>query len=137
VTKTHLLVGGRGEKKGREKGGEGRDDFCWLTERELYRLVAVAEKGSSHPVGTAIIREAKRRKIQFDHLIPSSFTDHSGLGIECTVEGRKIVIGNRMLAERKTTEKEVQKDSGLVRRLEAKGKLLCWAFRTCRRRRRL
>jgi Cu+-exporting ATPase len=63
-----------------------------VDETELVRLVASAERGSEHPLAGAIVREAERRAI--DLVWPDTFRAMTGQGIEATVEGRPVLIGN-------------------------------------------
>ena len=58
-------------------------------EDEIYRICAIAEKGSEHPLGKAIVRSYGR--IAGD---PSDFAMIPGKGISCTVEGKKVLAGN-------------------------------------------
>jgi Cu+-exporting ATPase len=61
------------------------------SEEELLTLAAAAERGSEHPIGEAIVREAEARGF----VIPtaSSFSALAGRGIEAEVAGRSVVIG--------------------------------------------
>ncbi len=64
----------------------------------LLRLAASAEYGSEHPLGQAIVREAEARGLGIaDHLKPSGFEARPGLGIQATVEGGSVLLGNRSL----------------------------------------
>jgi Cu+-exporting ATPase len=69
------------------------------TPDDLLRLAAAAEKSSEHPLGEAILREASERGIE----VPGtdSFDSLPGLGVEATVEGLAVLLGNRpLMAER-------------------------------------
>ena len=69
-----------------------------LSERELLRLVASAERGSEHPLGEAIVRGAKDRSLELT--TAESFRAVSGGGVEARVEGHGVLIGTgRFLAE--------------------------------------
>ena len=68
--------------------GEVNDD-------ELLRLVAAAEANSEHPLGQAIVREARVRNISVDQ--PTQFRAVAGHGVEAVVSGRTIVLGNAKL----------------------------------------
>ena len=59
------------------------------------QLLASAEKGSEHPLAEAIVAYAEEKEIDFvdvDH-----FNAIPGHGIEATIEGKKILVGNRKL----------------------------------------
>jgi Cu+-exporting ATPase len=69
-----------------------------VSEEELLRLIASAERGSEHPLGEAIVRGAKDRGLALTEA--EEFQAVSGSGIRASVEGRQILIGNgRFLAE--------------------------------------
>jgi len=81
-------------------------------ENELLRLAASAEQGSEHALGEAIVRMAQQRGLAL--VRPEKFTAVSGLGIEATVEGHRIFLGNaRMLRERNITVDETMLQAGV------------------------
>ncbi len=66
---------------------------------DLLRLVAGAEKGSEHPLGEAIVRSAQERGLVLAQ--PSNFLAIAGHGIEASIEGHQVLIGNaRLMRER-------------------------------------
>lgn len=71
------------------------DIIPFETEKEtvLLQYATSAEKNSEHPLASAILEEAEKRKIS---LLPvSDFKALSGRGIKCTIEGKSVRIGNR------------------------------------------
>jgi Cu+-exporting ATPase len=69
-----------------------------IGEEELLRLVASAERGSEHPIGEAIVRDAKHRGLLL--VEADAFEAVSGGGIRARVEGREVLAGNeRFLSE--------------------------------------
>ncbi len=66
-----------------------------VAEDELLRLVASAERGSEHPLGEAIVRVARDRDLPLTDA--AGFRALAGHGIEATVDGRSIVLGNEKL----------------------------------------
>ncbi len=61
-------------------------------EDELLRLAASAEEGSEHPLGAAVVREARGRGLG---LTPGeSFEAASGLGVSAEVSGRRVLVGH-------------------------------------------
>ena len=66
-----------------------------LTEAELLRLAAGAERGSEHPLARAILAAAGARGLAIPS--PTAFTAMAGQGLVATVEGHAVVIGNRTL----------------------------------------
>ncbi len=70
-----------------------------LPEEELLRLAASAERPSEHSLGEAIVRAARQRGIALGE--PEDFDAVAGHGIEATLEGKRLLVGNRaLLAER-------------------------------------
>ena len=69
-----------------------------IPENELLRLVASAERGSEHPLGEAVVRDARERGLMLADA--EHFEATSGGGVRATVEGREILVGNpRFLGE--------------------------------------
>ena len=67
------------------------------TEAELLRLAASLERGSQHPLSAAIVAAARERGLS---LAPASdFDAPAGKGVTGSVEGRRLVIGNRRFLE--------------------------------------
>lgn len=60
---------------------------------EILRLAAAAEKGSEHPLGEAIVREAKRKDIPLGDV--ESFDAVSGQGVKVDFAGHSILVGNK------------------------------------------
>jgi Cd2+/Zn2+-exporting ATPase len=84
---------------------------------ELLSLVASAERSSEHPLGKAIVSAAKIRNIKTS--IPESFETIPGHGISAVVQGREIVIGNRMLTAKAITAPAKTQDQ--IAKLETEG----------------
>ena len=91
IDKTGTLTEGQPVVTGLETLGTWQEDA-------LLRLVASAEARSQHPIGTAIVAEAKRRDLQLPPV--SSFESATGLGIAAQVEGHDLLIGNAAFLER-------------------------------------
>ncbi len=87
-------------------------------ENRFLRLIGSAESGSEHPIGEAIVAEARRRGLQ---LTPSSsFRSEAGRGIYAIIEGLEIKAGNlEWMATNSIEMSEIQKD---VRRIESEAK---------------
>jgi Cu+-exporting ATPase len=62
-----------------------------MTPESLLKLAASVEKGSEHPLGKAIVREAKRRNIELGQ--PENFRSHGGLGVQADISGQKVRVG--------------------------------------------
>jgi P-type Cu+ transporter len=70
------------------------NDISELGEKELLRLAAIAEYGSEHPLGQAIVRKSKEQAIIPN---PESFEAISGQGLRAVYEGHIILVGTRKL----------------------------------------
>jgi P-type Cu2+ transporter len=66
-----------------------------VAEAELLRLVASAEQGSEHPLAEAIVQGAQARGAHLS--AASTFEAIAGHGIAATVDGRRVLVGNRKL----------------------------------------
>ncbi|MHB9150228.1 MAG: heavy metal translocating P-type ATPase [Thermoleophilia bacterium] len=65
------------------------------TEESLLAVAASAERGSEHPLGEAIVEKA--RELGLDLSEPSDFNAVPGHGIEVTVDGVRLLLGNLKL----------------------------------------
>jgi P-type Cu2+ transporter len=90
LDKTGTLT--RGEPEVVEITGDGLDDD------ELLRLVAAVERESEHPLAEAIVKAAEKRGVE--RLRAEQFESVAGHGAVATVEGRRVLVGNRSLLER-------------------------------------
>jgi P-type Cu+ transporter len=68
-----------------------------MGQNELLRLTAIAESGSEHPLGQAVVNYAKEKGIIVTN--PDSFEAVSGHGLNASYVSHKILIGNRKLME--------------------------------------
>jgi Cu+-exporting ATPase len=66
-----------------------------IGERDLLRIVASAERGSEHPIGGAIVRGATEQGVPLADA--RDFAAIPGHGIEATVDGRRLLLGNAKL----------------------------------------
>jgi Cu2+-exporting ATPase len=82
----------RGEPEVVEIAADGVD------EGELLRVVAAVERESEHPLAEAIVKAAEERGVE--RLRAEQFEAVAGHGAVATVDGRRIVVGNRRLLER-------------------------------------
>jgi Cu+-exporting ATPase len=64
---------------------------------KILRYAASAEKGSEHPLGEAIVNRAKEENIPL--ITPQHFNAIAGHGIEATIDGSSLVMGNAKLME--------------------------------------
>jgi Cu+-exporting ATPase len=66
-------------------------------ETELLKLAATLEKGSEHPLAAAIVEGAEAREVKLN--TTTDFDSITGKGVSGTVEGRKVLLGNRKLLD--------------------------------------
>ncbi|HEY5874881.1 MAG TPA: HAD-IC family P-type ATPase, partial [Ilumatobacteraceae bacterium] len=69
-----------------------------IDEIRLLALVAAVERESEHPLAQAIVTEAERRDVP--KLRAENFESVPGHGALATVDGQRVVVGNRRLMER-------------------------------------
>ena len=68
-----------------------------LSETELLRLAASAERGSEHPVGEAIVEAAAQRQLKLEEA--QEFQAVPGHGIRAHVNGASLLLGNTALLQ--------------------------------------
>jgi Cu+-exporting ATPase len=66
-------------------------DGRFNSEEEFLQTVASAERGSEHPLGRAIVKEAEARRLSLDE--PSEFRATGGLGIQANINGQMVIVG--------------------------------------------
>ncbi|MGA6990183.1 MAG: heavy metal translocating P-type ATPase [Nitrososphaeraceae archaeon] len=94
-------------------------DLSGMGEGELLRLVAIAESGSEHPLGQAVVNYAREKGILVAN--PDSFEAVSGHGLKARYGDHTILIGNRKLMVDNNIPVTETKDSKL-KDLESQGK---------------
>ncbi len=62
---------------------------------EILRLAACLERMSEHPLGAAIVAKANEKKLRL--MEPADFTSVPGRGVQGTVEGKRVAVGNAAL----------------------------------------
>ena len=90
-----------------------------MEDKTLLKIVASVENNSKHPLAEAIVKKAKESGIEL--LSSESFNTFRGKGVQAKVEGKEILIGNRILLKEKNIflSKEVEKR---IFQLENEGK---------------
>ncbi len=68
-----------------------------MSEGELLRFAASIERGSEHPLAAAIVQGAEARGATL--VGAEAFESVTGKGVEGTVDGRRVALGNRALME--------------------------------------
>jgi len=70
-------------------------DLSGMGEGELLRLVGIAESGSEHPLGQAVVNKVREKGIMISN--PDSFEAVSGHGLKARYADHTILIGNKRL----------------------------------------
>ena len=73
-----------------------------MTESKWLRFAASADQPSQHPLAEAIVAGARARNVKL--LTPENFDSIPGHGVKATVEGLRVLIGNRKLMERESVK---------------------------------
>ena len=89
-----------------------------ISEEELLKVAASAEKSSEHPLGEAIVKECEDRNLGFYKI--DKFMALPGRGIEVEIENSHILLGNAKLMKDKNIEWENMKQES--DRLAGEGK---------------
>jgi Cu+-exporting ATPase len=79
------------------KGEPSVTDIVAENRDEVLRLAAIAEQGSEHPLGEAIVRAAADGGIALKDA--EAFEAIAGHGINVKAEGKEVLVGNRRLME--------------------------------------
>jgi len=79
-----------------------------VAKERLLQIAASGEKGSEHPLGEAIIKEAQDLGIGL--ISVDSFEAIPGHGIEALIDGAKVLIGNKKLMDERSVSIEEMKD---------------------------
>jgi Cu+-exporting ATPase len=89
------------------------------TETRVLELAASVERNSQHPLADAVVKKAQQQKIPIGQ--GTRFFSYSGKGVQATVQGTEVLIGNRALFKEKNIVilKKIEDESI---RLESEGK---------------
>ena len=71
--------------------------FAGVSESELLRLAASIERGSEHPLASAIVNAAKERNLPLSEA--KGFQSITGKGVVGKIEGHDVALGNDRLLE--------------------------------------
>ncbi len=75
------------------------DTFSDWTENQVLSLAAAVESQSEHPLAQAVVRRAKASQLSIAEA--DEFVSVTGGGVQATVEGRRVLIGNADLLSRR------------------------------------
>ncbi len=97
VDKTGTLTEGKPRLMSVETAGE-------TDASQLLRYAATLERGSEHPLATAIVRGAEERNVELAQVM--DFESVTGQGVKGTVDGLPVALGNRALMDALGIESE-------------------------------
>jgi Cu+-exporting ATPase len=89
-----------------------------FSEDEALKYAAMAEKGSEHPLGEAIVNGAIKKNLDIPS--PSSFEAVPGYGIKVIFKKKKVLLGNRRFMKKNGIETEEIENT--MKELENNGK---------------
>ncbi len=89
-----------------------------ITKDQLLKLAASVEKGSEHPLGKAIVNEAKTRGI--DLWEPENFRASGGFGVEAQIDGDFVRLGKPPWFHELGVDIDIAKDK--ISYLQSEGK---------------
>ncbi len=87
-------------------------------ENDLLKLAASVEKGSEHPLGKAIVNEAKTRQIELFEL--NDFKALGGFGVQARVAGNPVMVGKPKWFQE--TGIDIQTADNEIEALQSQGK---------------
>jgi len=88
------------------------------TQDDLLKLAASVEKGSEHPLGKAIVKEAQAR--QLDLFDPREFKAAGGFGVQAEVDGQSVLVGKPKWFQE--TDIDIQAADKEIQALQSQGK---------------
>ena len=92
--------------------------FGDMTEHEILKLAATAEKNSEHPLGEAIVKSAHEKGIEISE--PQKFDSITGMGVKITYLNMEIVIGNPALMQKENID--ISRIEDILEEFEYEGK---------------
>jgi Cu+-exporting ATPase len=95
---------------------EGKPRLVTAPGDDVLRLAASLERGSEHPLATAVVEGAHERGIR-DLPPATDFRSHTGRGVVGSVEGHQVALGNAaLLAELGVDAAKLEIDADALRR---------------------
>ncbi|MFC1903975.1 heavy metal translocating P-type ATPase [Chloroflexota bacterium] len=81
-----------------------------FTQKDALQLAASAERGSEHPLAEAILKAASAKKLKLSRA--SKFSAIPGHGVEASVAGKKILLGNiKLMKDRSLSLNGMEKEA--------------------------
>ncbi|MFP3908522.1 MAG: heavy metal translocating P-type ATPase [Archaeoglobaceae archaeon] len=93
-------------------------DIISFNQENVLQLASSAEIGSEHPIAHAIMEKARKENLIFSE--PQRFESEAGLGVVASLNGQRVLVGNKNLLTRNEVVTEEADRS--VEALEGEGK---------------
>jgi Cu+-exporting ATPase len=90
-----------------------------MDKNEVLRLAAIAEMGSEHPLGKAVVKRAENDGLKIEE--GKNYQTEPGKGIKCQYQDKMIFVGNRIFISDNNIEINTETEQGLEK-LENEGK---------------
>jgi P-type E1-E2 ATPase len=81
-----------------------------VSEEDLIRYAAAADRRSGHPLANAVVAHAEQRGLDVPE--PQEFETIHGRGVAAIVDARKILVGNEALLQERGVVREPAQDRG-------------------------
>ncbi len=91
--------------------------------KEILKLAGSLELGSEHPIGEAIVKQAKKEKLPL--IAPTQFSAIEGQGIKGIIAGNNLILGTLSLTKQEKLARCTTLDSR-VKRLADQGKTIAY-----------
>lgn len=85
---------------------------------DIIKIASIAEKGSEHPLGLAILKKSDETKIKVQKA--KGYQTTSGKGIKAIYKNKTIIVGNRLFMH--DNKIEIKKIESQIQKLENEGK---------------
>ncbi|MDO6524337.1 copper-translocating P-type ATPase [Motilimonas sp. 1_MG-2023] len=66
-------------------------------DKPLLEIVTAVEQGANHPLAQALLEYADKAKIKADAVTVTDFTSLTGLGVQASFQGQRVLLGNEQL----------------------------------------
>ena len=97
-------------------------ESVWKTPDELLQLTASAQTQSEHPIGKAIVNEARARGLEIK--APDKVENVIGSGLRATIDHHNLIIGNRAFLKSASIDTRNAEDSVFLR--TSKSSTIVW-----------
>jgi len=90
-----------------EKNKKGNESKA---KEELLSITAAVEQGSEHPIGQAVVTEARKKRLELVEV--SEFEAQTGFGVKALCGGNLVLVGNPVLMRQENIFSEIPENLG-------------------------